>query len=77
MSDTRAPITRMIDAACGFTPEMEAKMVAERALDAARQAAMEQLLLAVEEWYAKPTLEPTVKLRQAWEAVVALAKGTP
>lgn len=54
--DTRSSVERAIDAACGITPEMSAKLK-ERALDRrareARQAAiMTDLLSKVEAWYA-------------------------
>lgn len=67
------PITRLIDEACGYTPEAAAKAKAEaqaRREEETRQAAiMTNLLGKVEAWYAVNSTRTRRELREAWRAV--------
>lgn len=74
---SKSPVTSMIDAACGFTPAMEAKLRADREQQALWQKAMERLLEAVDNWYHKKDGDTDHALSFAWETFLIEDRKAP
>lgn len=69
------PIERMIDEACGFTPEKKAQIEAKRRADAEQQAEFEELFEAALCWY-DDARKHHARLKRACRAVIERATNT-